>query len=334
MAAESTIVFETVDSQVLRGNPLGDRPVRRVPIYLPPGYANGTERYPVVFVLTGFTGRGTMLLNDMPWDENLQRRMDRLIRTGQVEPMILVMPDCFTAYGGSQYLNSSATGRYEDHILEELVPFIDRTYRTRAEPAQRGVVGKSSGGYGSLVLAMRHPDVFGLTCSHSGDMYFEYCYKPEFTRYLNSIARFGDLESFLKSIATIRPKDKDFHAVLDIVAMSAAYSPNPDSPVGFDLPFDQQTGEIDEAVWQRWLAWDPVYMIDRYADNLRRLKLIFLDCGTRDEFNLHYGARIFAQRLVRLGIPHRHEEFDDGHMSIPYRYDVSLRALSDAFTGN
>jgi enterochelin esterase-like enzyme len=164
------VVIETIESRVLQGNPLGDPPVRRVPVYLPEGYDSGDARYPVAYMLTGFTGRGTMLLNDTTFDENLPDRLDRLIDSGAIQPMIVVMPDCFTRLGGSQYLNSSATGRYEDHVVDELVPYVDARYRTRAEAGQRAVLGKSSGGYGSVVLAMRHPEVFGLMACHSGDM--------------------------------------------------------------------------------------------------------------------------------------------------------------------
>ena len=118
---------------------------------------------------------------------------------------IVVMPDCFTRYGGSQYLNSSATGRYEDHLVRELVPSGRPHVRTMADPGARAVVGKSSGGYGALVLAMRHPDVFGLVASHSGDCYFEYCYLPDFPKCLDVLARHGgSAERFLR--AWVRPE--------------------------------------------------------------------------------------------------------------------------------
>jgi S-formylglutathione hydrolase FrmB len=332
LAGSSQVIIENIDSAVLRGNALGDPTVRRVPVYLPLGYeSESTRRYPVVYILTGFTGRGLMLMNDTAWDENIQQRMDRLIQEGKCQPMILVMPDCFTRLGGSQYLNSTATGRYEDHVVDELVPYIDSHYRTLAAAEHRGVCGKSSGGYGSVVLAMRHPDVFSAFASHSGDMYFELCYKLDFPKYLQGVEKYGGLDAMLEDLQSMRPRGRDVIDVLNIAAMAAAYSPNPTNPRGFDLPFDEYTGELDPIVWQRWLEWDPVYMVDRYRENLRRLKLIFLDCGTRDEFSLQYGARIFMQRLRQHGIVDqvRHEEFPDGHMHIQYRYDVSLPALSE-----
>ncbi len=330
MSTNGAVVIETVESRVLQGNALGDPATRRVPVYLPPGYAEGDQRYPSAYVLTGFTGRGAMLLNDTTFEENMPQRLDRLIAGGHMRPMIVVMPDCFTRLGGSQYLNSSATGRYEDHVVDELVPAIDRRYHTRAEPGQRAVLGKSSGGYGSVILAMRHPDVFGLMACHSGDMYFEYCYKPDLIGYVKAIGRYGGLDGFLRDMLTLRPRNKDWQDVLNIVAMASCYSPNPQAPHGFDVPVDPETGELREDVWARWLEWDPVYLVDRYADALKRLKLLYLDCGTSDEFNLHLGARIFRKRLTARGIPCHYEEFDDGHMNIPYRYDVSFAAISQA----
>ncbi len=328
--AQGTVVFETVTSDALRDNPLGDPFVRRVPVYLPPGYESGSMRYPTTYVLTGFTGRGTMLLNDAAWDENIAERMDRLIAEGKVRPMILVMPDCFTRIGGSQYINSPAVGRYEDHVVQELVPLVDRKYRTMAGRDHRAVVGKSSGGYGSVILAMRHPDVFGLMASHSGDMYFELCYKPDMLGALKALPKLGGLDKFWNSVSTIRPRDRNFHDAINIIAMAACYSPNPNAPHGFDLPFDQETGELREDVWKRWLEWDPAYLVDKHLDALRSLRLIYLDAGLRDEYNLQYGARIFCSRLKERGIPYVHQEFDDGHMNIPYRYDNSFAAISQA----
>ena len=336
MPNESKIIIETITSDVLRNNPLGDPAERRVPVYLPPGYDEGRDRYPVVYLLAGFTGRGSFMLNDSAFDENIQERLDRLIAAGEVRPMILVLPDCFTRYGGSQYLNSSATGQYEDHLIEELVPFIDGRYRTLAEAGYRAIAGKSSGGYGALVQAMRHPDIFGAAACHSGDMNFDYCYKPDFVKFLDAAGRHSiqsaaALAQFLTDFQPkMQPKPASFFDLLHIPAMAACYSPNPASPCGFDLPFEFHTGRLRPEVWQRWLEQDPVTMLqqERYAEALRGLKLLYLDCGNRDEYALHYGARIFAEQLARLGIAHRHEEFEGGHRHIQFRYDVSLQAIS------
>lgn len=287
----------------------------------------------MITLLSGFTGTGESQLNRNPWTETVPERADRLIRAGTMREAIIVMPDGFTRYGGSQYLNSSATGRYEDHLVRELVPWVDRRYRTIPTPAARAIAGKSSGGYGALVQATRHPDVWGLVACHSGDMYFPYCYLPDFPKCLDVLARHGGtVERFLRAWARMpRKADRALFPALNTIAMASCYSPNPRARVGFDLPFDLRTGALRPAVWRRWLAWDPVQMVERHRRNLRRLRFVYLDCGTRDEYHLHYGARMVAERLRRLGIRLVHEEFPDGHGNIQYRYDRSFALLSRAF---
>jgi enterochelin esterase family protein len=326
------VVEERVESEVLRNNRAGDPWVRRVPVYLPPSYATHPERrFPVVYVLTGFTGRGRMLLNDGGWSPSLDDRMDALIASGRCGEVILVMPDAFTRYGGSQYIDSSATGRYGEHLARELVAWIDARYRTLASREHRGVAGKSSGGYGAIVHGMTHADVFGAVACHSGDMYFDYCYRGDVPRTCSALQQAGGLGAWFEAFEAKIQKKHDDLTVLNILAMAAAYSPNPDAePLGFDLPWDLATGEFREDVWSRWLEHDPIRMLERHADALRSLRLLYLDCGIRDEFHLHLGARIFTRRLGELGIAHQHEEFDDGHMNVSYRYDVSLPRLAEA----
>ena len=322
----------TVHSAVLEGNPLGDPHVRTLPVYLPPSYDEDTDqRYPVIWMLTGFTGRGQMLLNDTLWTPNLQQQLDALVAGGMSE-VIVALPDCLTRYGGSQYINSAATGRYEDHLIEELVPLVDAQLRTLPGARHRAVMGKSSGGYGAIIQGMRHPEVFGALACHSGDAYFEYCYKPDLPKFLNRIARHdGAPERFWQAFLAQRKKDSADFAALNILAMAACYSPNPEAPgLPIDFPCDLYTGELRPDVWARWLQHDPVELVERYAENLRKLRLVFVDCGTRDEFNLHYGARILVERLRAAGVACEHEEFDDDHRSIGYRYDVSLPRLVEA----
>lgn len=318
------------ESQLLKNNFLNDPSVRRVGVYLPPDY-DASKRYPSVYLLAGFTGRGTMMLNESAWDENIQTRLDRLIATNRIQPMIVVLPDCFTRYGGSQYINSEGTGRYEDYFIQELVPYIDTHYSTHADPARRGVAGKSSGGFGALTLGMRNPEIFSAVACHSGDMHFDLCYRQDFAPTLRSIKQYGGIEKFITTFRDLHPKAGDFHAILSTVGYAACYSPNVNSPWGFDLPFDLLTGEWHDAVWARWKAWDPIESIPRYGQALRSLRLLYLDAGLRDEFNLQFGARTLAARLKRAGIAYRHEEFDDGHFEIQYRYDVSLQAMSEAW---
>lgn len=328
------VTIHELESRVLTGNALGDPATRRIPVYLPPGYDKESSRegYPVVYFLAGFSGGGTLLLNATLWGENLPDRLDRLHRTGSIRPMIVVMPDCITKLGGSQYINSSATGRYEDHLVNELIPSIDATFRTSRTRDERVVMGKSSGGYAATVLAMRHPDVFSIAVDHSGDKYFELCYKADIPRCVAGLSRYEhSVERFLRDFPHAgHERGRDWFTVLNMLAMASCYAPNSDSPYGFDLPFDPYTGELDAAVWQRWLEHDPVHLVSQHAAALRRLRLYFIDCGKWDEHHLQCGARIYARQLKDLSIPHIYQEFDGGHMNVAHRYDESLREISAA----
>ncbi len=321
---QGEVVNSRFESSVLAGNAPGDPTLRDLFVYLPPGYDDSDARYPSVYCLTGFTGRGKNLLNDSAFTPNLAERMDRLIASGRIKPMIVVMPNCFTYYGGSQYINSSATGNYEDYLTQEIVPHIDQQFRTIDDAGSRAVMGKSSGGYGSLMMGLRHADLFGLVCSTSGDAYFELCYIPDFAKAFRSIK--NDPSDFLKRFWVAEKKKKDDFPALNIIGMSACYSPN---GTDFDIPFDLTTGEIRADVWARWLEHDPVRLVEKHVDNLRSLRLLFIDAGTRDEFGLDIGARVLAKKLTENGVPHIHEEFDDGHFDISYRYDRSLELISE-----
>jgi enterochelin esterase family protein len=327
--ARSQIIIEEIHSPALEGNPLGDPATRRVPLYLPPGYDPG-QRYPSVYLLSAFGQRGLRLLNDDLWEENIQQRLDRLIAEGQLRPLIVIMPDASTRYGGSQYVNSSATGRYADHILE-LVAVIDGKYPTLPDAAHRAVAGHSSGGFAATRFGMLHPEIFGLVADHSGDKYFEMVFQPEFGEFLRYYERVSDegLQLLMQDPGEVLRRG-GAHIALNILAMAACFSPNPDSPNGFDLPFDLHSGELRPEVWSRWLAFDPVRILDDHLDALRSLRLLYFDCGRFDEYNLLYGARVFAQRLQQHQIPFRYEEFEGGHRNTKFRFDVSLAAISQA----
>jgi S-formylglutathione hydrolase FrmB len=211
---------------------------------------------------------------------------------------------------------------YEDYIIQEIVPFVDQCYNTSSHT----VLGKSSGGYGALMLGMRNPEVFQGLVDHSGDAAFEYCYLPDFPKALEAFRASGNsprkwFETFWDKSNRHRSEDA---AALNVLAMAAHYSPNPNSELGVDLPFRVDTGKILDDVWSRWQAWDPTRIVRNYSDNLKKLKLIFIDCGIKDEFNLQWGARIIHSALDDMDIKHHYEEFDDGHSNISYRYDTSL----------
>jgi hypothetical protein len=321
-----------IDSELLRGNPLGDPHVRPLWVYLPPAYeAEPDRRFPSIYLIQGMTGQVDMWWNRSAFRPNVPERIDRLFGEGDCPPALIVFVDCWTSYGGSQFIDSPGTGRYGEYLCEEVVAFVDSRYRTLAEPGHRGITGKSSGGYGAMVLPMLRPDVFGGLGTHAGDALFEVCYLPEFgdaaralrDEYDGSYDRFW--EDFRSRPALTKKSD---YYLLNSYAMAACYSANGDGSV--DLPFDTATGRLRDDVWQRWLAWDPVRMARRHADALRSQRAIYIDAGKRDEWFLDLGADAFRQELEALGITDVFFElFDATHMGIDYRYPKAIRYLAE-----
>jgi hypothetical protein len=326
-----TVRIETIDSEVLRDNPLADPTRRRVAVWLPPSYASAPDRrYPVIYWLAGFTGTGEMMFQSTPWQPGLGERLDRLVGQGKMGEAIVVAPDGFTRLGGGQYLDSPSSGAYETHLTAEVVPAIDSRFRTRATRVARGIGGKSSGGFGALVLAMRHPRLFSAVACHSGDAYFELSVFPDIAKTVRTLRKHGGVEGFLRYFDATETKRPDDITTIMLLALGACYSPDPTRPRGIALPFDLETGEIDWVVWRRWKDWDPIEMVGAHADALRALSLLFIDAGTRDEWALDLGARILTRRLAALDVRFEHQEFDDGHRAINYRYDVSLPKVAAA----
>ncbi len=321
------------DSALLQQNRLNDRTLRRFPVYLPPHYALEPERrFPVVHYLTGYGGWGAMkLLEEKAWEEPLWARLDRQMLSGELEPIIVAFPDCFTKLGGAQYRDSVVTGPYARYMAEEVVAHVDAQFRTLADRDHRGLMGKSSGGYGALHLAMTRPDVFGLCCATAADSYFELSYVTDFGKTLQALHAAGGVEAFLMNFFAGKPRHKHWHTAVSTLAYAQAYTPNVDVPVlQADLPFDLQTGELVPDVWARWLACDPVRACANHVEALKSLKLLFLDAGRSDEFGLNFGHRVLSDRLRKLNVRHEFAEFDGGHMGIDHRIDASLAAVTAA----
>src|SRR6186713_3242706 len=189
-----TLVVLEHTSQILKGNPLGDPHVRKVAVWLPPQYDGfrGRRRFPVLYDLVGFTGSGLSHANWKPFGDNVPERAARLIHEQKMGPAIIVFPDCFTALGGNQYVNSSAIGDYADYLTRELVPFVDREFRTLASREHRGCFGKSSGGYGAMIHAMKYASTWGAIANHSGDAYFDFVYWHDWPNTLNELAKYRE----------------------------------------------------------------------------------------------------------------------------------------------
>ncbi|HEY1752763.1 MAG TPA: alpha/beta hydrolase-fold protein [Caulobacteraceae bacterium] len=322
------VVRLTVDSQVLAGNLFGDPATRRVDVYLPAGHDGAG--LPLLVDLVGFTAGGPAHTNWTGFRENVPERLDRLIGEGRMAPTVVAFPDCFTRVGGNQYVNSAATGRWADFLTTELLAAVEGRFGCGGA-GRRGVFGKSSGGYGSIVHALDHPDVWAAAACHSGDMAFELCYLPDMPDTLRALARAdGSIEAWWTRFEGAPTTPEASFKALNILAMAAHYDPDPSQFLGLRLPVTPDTCEIIPERWANWLAHDPVVKLERQADALRGFKALYIDCGRADQFNLVYGARRFHRRCDELGIAHRYEEFDDNHSGVDYRMDESLPFLAAA----
>jgi S-formylglutathione hydrolase FrmB len=312
-----------LESEALRGNPLGDPHRRPLWVYTPPGAAD--EPLPALFLIQGHTGQLDMWRNRSAFRPNVLELVDRLFADEACPPARVVFVDAWTSYGGSQFLDSAGVGNYHTYLCDEVVPFVDARYPTGA----RGITGKSSGGYGAMVTPMLRPDLFHGLATHAGDALFEHCYLPDFREAVRALRDHydGSFGRFWEDFRS-RPaftKGTDF-PLLNTYAMAECYSPG-------ELPFDVETGRLRPDVWEKWLAWDPVRMVPRYADALRGLRAVYVDCGKRDQFYLDVGAEAFRRELAAIGVTDVFFELFDGtHSSIEYRYPLALRYLAERLT--
>jgi hypothetical protein len=354
--ATGTLVVLEHDSRILRNNPLGDPHVRSLAVWLPPQYhaSAGKRRFPVLYDLVGFGGAGLSHTNWKPFGDNVPERAARLMHENRMGPAIFVFPDCFTALGGNQYVNSTAIGNYADYLTREIIPLVDTEFRTLASREHRGCFGKSSGGYGAMIHGTKYSRYWGAIANHSGDAGFDIVYGHDWPNTLNELAKHRlpkrkagaydarreagrkgladglDDGRIARFLADVWKKEKlstaEGHCIMN-VCMAATYDPDPQAPLGFRAPYNLESGERIERRWKRWLACDPINLVGKYRSNLRTLRGIYIDCGWRDQYFIHYGSRMLSQRLSLAGVRHTYEEFDDNHSDIDYRMDVSLPFL-------
>ncbi|MGE5136175.1 MAG: alpha/beta hydrolase-fold protein [Gemmatimonadota bacterium] len=327
---------QTITSELLRGNPLGDPHERPVWVYLPPGYGDDPgRRYPSVYVIQGYTGQVTMWSNRSAYRQPFTETADAVFADGQAPPAIVVYVDAWTAYGGSQFVDSPGTGRYHSYLCDEVVPWVDARYRTLPGAAHRAIMGKSSGGFGAMITPMLRPDLFGALATHAGDSLYELSYLPEFGKAARLLRDYGgDIHAWWADFRSRTSFTREADMVLlMMLGVSACFSAREDGTA--ELPFDPHTGAPRPEQWQRWLDWDPVRMVPRYAAELRGLRGIWIDAGTRDEWFLDLGAEAFRAALGEAGVAGdviRFELFDASHMGIDHRYPLSLAWLCQRIT--
>lgn len=323
-----------VESEVLADNPLGDPARRPLYVYMPPG-VDTTSDEPLcsIYLIQGFTGQVDMWLTRNSMEPMMLERVDDLFSDDSLPRAVVVFVDAWTSFGGSQFINSAGTGRYMDYLCDEVVPFIDERYPTAASAEHRGLTGKSSGGYGAMVVPMLRPDVFGGLASHSGDALFEVCYLPEFRDVVRGLRDDfdGSYEIYWEKFRAADRFDWElFGTPFETYGYALCYSPDESHPGKALLPFDEKTGKLDEGVWAQWLEWDPVRMAPQYLDELRGMKHIHIEAGLSDEYFLDLGAQAFAGILDQAGIDHTFELFEGKHGGLQYRYPGAIEKLARA----
>jgi len=329
-APAGTVHRRTIASKILRQETLGDPTERLIDIYVPAGHDG--RGLPLLVDIVGFTAGGPVHTNWKNFGENLPERLDRLIASGAMPPCAVAFPDCFTKLGGNQYINSEGTGRWADFLMQEAVPSVEKEFGCGGF-GHRGIFGKSSGGYGAMVHALLYPDFWSAAAVHSGDMGFELLYRHEFPVVLRALAAVGGnpkiwLEKFF---AAQKTKDSDVHVIM-ILCQAATFDPDTSAYMNVRLPVDPHTCEFIAERWNNWLAWDPLTIAEKRADDLKKLKMLYIDCGDTDQYNLIYGARRMHALLEKRSVAHVYEEFPDNHSSVDYRMDRSLPLLAKALT--
>jgi hypothetical protein len=315
-----------IESEALRGNPLGDPSTRPLFVWTPRGYDDSDRRYPSVYLLHAMTGQARSWFNVLPFTPSLPEQIDAL----GLE-VIVVAVDGFTALGGAQWIDSPAIGDYGRYLCEDVVRLVDSQFRTLPEAAHRGIAGKSSGGFGAMVWALLRPDLFGGLATHAGDALFEVTLAAEFPVAAQALRNLygGSFERFWADFRSGRPvlENRIDPVLQNVYACAAAFSPGPE---GVELPFRLETGELVPEVFQRWLDWDPVRMAPAHADALRGLRAVWIEAGRHDEYRLDLGAVAFRDVIEAAGARDVHFELFEGtHRGLNRRFAVSLPFLAE-----
>jgi S-formylglutathione hydrolase len=296
-----------VHGKSLEGNLEGDSPDRDVSIYLPPSYKTAANRrYPVVYMLHGYTDSDERWFGLIKHFIDLPASIDKSLSSGARE-MIVVMPNAYTRYEGSMYSNSVVTGDWETYVAKELVSYIDGHYRTISNVASRGLAGHSMGGYGTMRIGMKYPDVFSSIYALS-----PCCMVPN----LNPAPGASKAEA----IRTIEDFNKADFGTKAQFASAAVWSPNPKNPpFFFDLP--TKNGEVQSLVLAKWAANAPLAMVDQYIGNLKQLHAIAFDAGDKDT-SIAETIKTLDGILSEYELAHTFEIYDGTHTSaIPARIE-------------
>jgi len=296
-----TIERIKVHGASLEGSLEGDPADRDVSVYLPPSYSTQKrERYPVLYLLHGYMDNDINWFGEKHVFVDAPKAIDAALAAGSAKEMIVVMPSAYTVYMGSMYSNSVTTGNWEKFLSGDLVAYIDSHYRTLPDRMSRGLAGHSMGGYGTVRLGMKFPEVYSSIYAMSAC-----CLIPNANPSPDSAAK---VEA-IKTAADLANADFGTRAM---IASAAAWSPDPKNPPLF---LDRLTadGKVQPQVLAAWDANAPLAMLNQYVANLKQLHAIALDVGTKD--GLMATNQQLSERMTLFGIDHSWETYDGTHIS-------------------
>jgi enterochelin esterase-like enzyme len=286
-------------SKVLADNLVGVDPLRRIKVYLPPGYERSSARYPVVYYI-----HSTMWSPRQVFEESrLGEFVDRAIGSGRLGEVIVVAGDFTTPSGFNFFGNDRVAGRWIDHIVDELVPFVDASFRTRAAAASRAITGDFFGGFAALKVPMLRPGVFGaLYALHpvgTGTGLQPGMWRPDW-KVVHAARNWEDLR-------------RDTYAPV-FVAMAQAYLPNASRPPFFcDFMVEPANGGLEPrtsniiTMYSRFLLDS---LLIEHGPALKQMRGVKIDWGRYDPTLGHvYAAQAFTRKLEEYGIPHFAEEY-------------------------
>tara|TARA_B100000749_G_scaffold280771_1_gene278598 strand:+ start:87100 stop:88002 length:903 start_codon:yes stop_codon:yes gene_type:complete len=287
------------------------------------------EKLPVVLVLAGFSGVGNKYLNVRFKDPNFAEVLDQLYKEKLAPKALYVLVDAMTYWGGSQFINSKGTGRYEDFLCKEVYSALHLNFPVESDSKHWCVMGGSSGGYGALHLSSKYPEKYGLAIAIAPDSFFDASLMPEILTAMISIEKLGGVKGVKEELESGKlMRRREAHTILNAIGMGTCYAPDPKKKGEVRWPIDSESGLVVNGTWKQWLKHDPIHFLKARKKNVLQLRGVYLDVGDKDQYHLQYGTRQIRDALVAMGAKVKYSEFKGNHFDIGDRRPAALKWLN------
>jgi predicted esterase len=336
-----------IQSKALEHNPSDDSVNRKNPVLCP---KNLNKNTPVIFYLSGFSSDGWKNFSFNRFESNTAQDIDLWTTSGEIPEALYVFVNAWTKWGGSQFINSTGFGKYEDYITQEIVAEVKEQF-PEVKDSPWILFGGSSGGYGALHLGTKYPNIFSDVVALAPDCFFEVSLLPEIYKYLPYLKEIGGIHSLSEKLALgqIKWSQDIIFGVMNLVAMTLCYAP---TIIDFDqneagltpqnlnnkfitldnfvFPINDE-GQINEMVLAEWLKHDPICFLKDRVKQIKQLNSIQIFVGNKDEYGLQYGSRQINSFLKSINIKSSYTEMLGTHRSLN---QFRLPALKDILTNS